>query len=40
MFSPIMKVSFIWRILGTQCGWHPEFPGQQELEEIMELENL
>jgi hypothetical protein len=29
MFSPMMKVRFIWIILGTQCGSHPEFPGQQ-----------
>jgi hypothetical protein len=30
--SLMMKVGFIWIILGTQYGLHPEFPGQQESE--------
>jgi hypothetical protein len=37
MFSPAMKIGFIRAILETQCDSHPEFPGQQELEGILEL---
>jgi hypothetical protein len=40
MFSLVMKVGFIWIILGTQCGSHPEFPGQQESEGILGLGKL
>jgi hypothetical protein len=37
MFSPVMKVGFLWTILGAQCGSHPEPHGQQESEGILEL---
>jgi hypothetical protein len=35
--SPPMKAGVIWRIFRTQCGLHPEFPGHQESERILEL---
>jgi hypothetical protein len=34
------KIGFLWINLGTQCGSHPEFPGQQESEWISELRKL
>jgi hypothetical protein len=40
MFSLVMKVGVIWIALGTQCGSHPDFPGQQEPEGILELAKL
>jgi hypothetical protein len=33
----MMKAGFIWIILETQYRSHPEFPGQQEPEGILEL---
>jgi hypothetical protein len=39
-FSPGMKVRVTWTILGPQCDPHPEFPGQQESEGILELGKL
>jgi hypothetical protein len=37
MFSQVMKIGFIWLILGTQCDWHPKFPGQEESEGVLKL---
>jgi hypothetical protein len=34
-----MKVDFIWKILGTQCGSHLEFPAQQEPKEYWNSES-